>query len=66
MKFKRITLVPLQQKMMDLKLLDAEEIEWINSYHAQVLDEVGSLLREQGHRREFDWLLEQTLPIKKQ
>lgn len=65
LQFRPITLAPLQQKMIDVNLLDQDEINWINAYHRKVLTEVGDLLREQGHQKVYDWLLIQTLPITK-
>lgn len=59
MKFRPITLVPLQVKMMDLRLLTQEEIEWIDDYHKKVLDEVGPLVKNQDSEA-YDWLVEQT------
>lgn len=34
--FERLTLVPIQTKMMDTSLLTKKEVDWIDGYHAQV------------------------------
>ncbi len=38
--FETITLAPIDPKLIDVKLLDAGEIEWLNAYHARVRDEL--------------------------
>ncbi|HEY8031416.1 MAG TPA: aminopeptidase P family protein [Methylocella sp.] len=50
--FETLTLAPLDLALIELKLLDGEEIAWLNAYHARVRREI-SLLVEPGVRR---WL----------
>ena len=40
-----------------------DDIEWLNNYHAQVLESVGGLLRVLGKDKVFDWLSKQTAQI---
>uniref|UniRef100_A0A182SYS8 Peptidase M24 domain-containing protein n=1 Tax=Anopheles maculatus TaxID=74869 RepID=A0A182SYS8_9DIPT len=57
------TLVPIQQKLIDLKLLSATEIAQLNAYHRRVLDEVGPLLLQQDDSDAFQWLTDATKEI---
>lgn len=66
MRYEPITLVPLQAKMIDIKILTDKEISWINNYHDRVLKDVGALLKKQGHDNDFNWLKNQTVPIKRE
>ena len=46
---------------MDASLLTAKEIEWIDSYHTQVLELVGPLLKAKGKTEAYKWLVEETM-----
>ena len=50
--FETLTLAPLDLALIDPKLLDSEEIAWLNAYHARVWREISPLV-EPGARR---WL----------
>ena len=50
--FETLTLAPLDLALIELKLLDGEEIAWLNAYHARVRREISPLV-EPGVRR---WL----------
>ena len=52
--FETLTLCPYDTRMMDLSRMTAEEIQWINDYHAWVYAEVAPLLSEE----EAAWLKE--------
>ncbi|KAL5135977.1 Aminopeptidase P2 [Glycine soja] len=54
-----ITYVPIQIKLVDLSLLSAAEIDWLNNYHSLVWEKVSPLL--DGSARQ--WLWNNTLPI---
>ncbi len=43
LEFHALTLVPFDTRMLDLSLLTGREREWLNTYHARVLKEVGPL-----------------------
>lgn len=62
LKFRPITLVPFQLKMIDLSLLTEGEIEWIDDYHQKVKDEVGPLVEKQDPEA-YKWLVKQTEPL---
>lgn len=57
--FENITMVPIQKKLIDLQLLNKDEIDYINEYHAKVWQKVSPLL--DGESKE--WLRKETLPF---
>ncbi len=59
LEFETLTLVPFDTRMLDLALMDAAEIAWLDRYHQRVAATVGPLL--QGADR--DWLAQATRPI---
>lgn len=58
-RFEKLTHVPIQRSLMQLPLLSADELRWLDEYHAQVREKV--LPRVSGRARE--WLLANTEPI---
>ncbi|MGH6794199.1 MAG: M24 family metallopeptidase, partial [Methylocella sp.] len=50
--FETLTLAPLDLSLIEPKLLDGEEIAWVNAYHARVRGQISPLV-EPGVRR---WL----------
>ena len=59
--FERLTLVPIQAKMLAPHLLTDAELAWLDEYHAQCWREVSPRL---APGPALDWLRENTLPIK--
>jgi Xaa-Pro aminopeptidase len=57
--FENITMAPIQKKLIDLCLLDADEIAWLNSHHEEVWAKVSPLL--EGRVKE--WLRKETEPL---
>ncbi|KAF5782051.1 putative hydrolase [Helianthus annuus] len=51
--FEKLTFVPIQTKLIDLTLLSASEVNWLNDYHSQVWEKVSSLV--DGSAREWLW-----------
>ena len=39
--FETLTLAPIDRNLVDVSLLSAEELAWLNAYHARVLKEIG-------------------------
>jgi Xaa-Pro aminopeptidase len=56
LEFEAITLVPFDTRLLDVGLMSAAELAWLNSYHQQVAATIGPLL--QGPAK--DWLIEAT------
>ncbi len=42
--FETLTFAPIDRNLIDTKLLTREELQWLDSYHAQVLQNVGSFM----------------------
>jgi Xaa-Pro aminopeptidase len=55
--FERLTHIPIQKKLMDKALMSKEEIDWVNSYHAEVREKVMPLLETERAKK---WLAEAT------
>jgi len=58
--FEALTLVPFDRRLVDVALLDAAELAWIDAYHARVRDEITPLLRDAAVR---SWLEAATAPL---
>ena len=59
LKFKNLTLVPIDNKAINKYLLTTEEIEWLNNYHQEVYNNISPYLTEQ----EQEWLLQACSPL---
>lgn len=59
MAFETLTLAPIDLALVEPALLDAEEIAWLNAYHAGVRDRIGPLVDGDTRR----WLAEATRPL---
>ncbi|WP_034996906.1 aminopeptidase P family protein [Beijerinckia mobilis] len=59
--FETITLAPIDLALVDPKLLDAQEIAWLNAYHARVVAELAPLVEPEVLR----WLKQVTKRLKK-
>ena len=57
--FETLTLAPIDARLIDLKMLSAEELLWLNDYHARVRREVGPSL-DQATKA---WLDAATAPL---
>ncbi len=57
--FETLTLCPLDTRCLDLALLRADELDWLDNYHAEVRRRVLPLV--EGAAR--DWLLARTEPV---
>jgi len=59
LEFDTITLFPIDKKMIDRKLLDDQEVEWLNNYHLKVYSKLSPHLNED----EQAWLKEKCSQI---
>jgi Xaa-Pro aminopeptidase len=57
--FETLTLCPIDTRCIDRSLLRADEIAWLNGYHATVREHLGPLVEGAAKA----WLLERTAPI---
>ncbi|KAI9014754.1 putative Xaa-Pro aminopeptidase P [Gaertneriomyces semiglobifer] len=59
--FECVTVVPIQTKLVDVKLLTPEEREWLNSYHKFCWEKVSPLLTEGSDA--YEWLKRETKQV---
>lgn len=57
--FETLTLVPIDRALVEKKLLDRQEIAWLDAYHARVRKEISPLVEPEVRR----WLAEATARI---
>ena len=62
--FEDLTLVPIQQKLINTKMLDEGEIKYLNHYHQKCREKVGALLQKMGKKDGYDWMMRETEPLK--
>jgi len=54
--FEVVTMAPLCKELIVPQLLSTEEVDWINDYHSEVFEKVGSYLRDNNKTNVVDWL----------
>ncbi len=59
MSFETITFAPIDRRLMDLDLLNADEIAWLDAYHAEVWDKISGLVSGDAKA----WLKNSTAPL---
>ncbi|KAG5390164.1 hypothetical protein IGI04_031705 [Brassica rapa subsp. trilocularis] len=59
LQFEHITWAPYQVKLIDLKQLTREEIDWLNTYHLRCKDILAPFLNQ----AEMEWLKKATEPV---
>ena len=59
LEFETLTLCPIDLRCIDLALLRADEVDWLNGYHATVRERLAPLV--DGAAR--DWLLARTQAV---
>ncbi|KAI3900745.1 hypothetical protein MKW92_036320 [Papaver armeniacum] len=59
--FENITFVPIQAKLVDLSLMSAADVDWLNDYHSQVWKKVSPLVEGAASK----WLWDNTQPLVK-
>ncbi|BFZ56713.1 hypothetical protein PYCC9005_003761 [Savitreella phatthalungensis] len=57
--FDTISLHPLCRTMIDVNLLSADEIRWVNAYHVQVLETLGPVVPKEV----ANWLTDECAPL---
>lgn len=57
--FETLTLVPIDQRLIDTSLLNTDEIKWLNRYHQQVYETISPRLDAPV----ASWLRSQTVPL---
>ena len=59
MHFEVLTMVPFCTEGLDLSLMNADQLDWLNQYHQTVYDTIHPYLSEE----EKDWLYTITRPL---
>ncbi len=59
LEFETITLCPIDRNLTDVSMLNREETDWLNQYHAEVYEKLSPYLNEE----EKDWLKKVTAEI---
>ncbi len=58
--FETLTFAPIDLRLVELKLMSAEEIAWLNAYHAEVAKKIGPALDATDRK----WLAQATAALK--
>jgi Xaa-Pro aminopeptidase len=54
LKFKKLTMIPMQKNLVDLELMADTELDWLDAYHEQVLANISPLVKDDS--RALAWL----------
>jgi len=57
--FETLTFAPIDRRLIEVRMLDAEELAWLNCYHAHVLAKIGPTLSG----GDLEWLRQACAPI---
>ncbi|XP_034173971.2 xaa-Pro aminopeptidase ApepP isoform X2 [Osmia lignaria lignaria] len=63
LKFRDITLVPYEPKLIDISMLNPSHRRWLNNYNRRIREEVGPELKRRLKMNAFDWMLTKTATI---
>ncbi|CAJ0944804.1 unnamed protein product, partial [Mesorhabditis belari] len=66
LRFKELTLVPIQLTLIKKNLLEKKHVAWLNEYHATVLRVVGKYLLKTGKEAVYLWLEKQCVQLDEQ
>jgi Xaa-Pro aminopeptidase len=59
LQFRTLTYVPIDTRLIDRSLMSSQEIDWLNSYHAECRNKLESTLTAS----DAAWLVKATAPI---
>uniref|UniRef100_A0A0A9ZGQ6 Xaa-Pro aminopeptidase 1 n=2 Tax=Lygus hesperus TaxID=30085 RepID=A0A0A9ZGQ6_LYGHE len=62
---KTITLCPIQTKLIDPNLLNAEELKWLNDYHEEIRQTLVPIAERKGNLALKNWLIKETEALMK-
>jgi len=46
LKFEKLTMIPIQKNLIDIKLMTDDELDWLDGYHQEIFEKVSPLLEE--------------------
>ena len=58
--FETLTLAPIDRRLIDVSLLTADEVRWLDDYHARVAEQIGPLVDDETRA----WLIDATRPLR--
>jgi Xaa-Pro aminopeptidase len=58
--FETLTLAPIDRRLVDMRLMTGDEIDWLNAYHAEVRETLTPLVADETRA----WLSEATAPLR--
>lgn len=61
--FECLTFIPIQTKLMDLKIMSDDEIAWVNRYHEQVWEKISPRVQKEEVK---EWLQKATAKISRE
>ncbi|KAI0646631.1 Creatinase/aminopeptidase [Trametes meyenii] len=61
LRFEHVTLCPMGKNLIDVSLLSIKEREWLDAYHAEILQKVGPLVEKD--ERALRWLKRECSPL---
>lgn len=44
LRFNKLTMIPIQKNLIDMKLMTTEELDWLDAYHQEIFEKVSPLL----------------------
>ena len=59
LRFSYLTLIPIDANCIDVSMLDAAEVAWVDAYHADVRRQLSPLLEGEA----LEWLVRKTAPL---
>nr|HOW16961.1 M24 family metallopeptidase C-terminal domain-containing protein [bacterium] len=60
LKLAQMTYCPYERELIDVKMLDQKELDWINKYHKIVLKKLKPMIKD---RAMLDWLKKACAPL---
>lgn len=61
---KKLTMIPIQKNLIVMSLMSDEELDWLDSYHAEVFQKVGPLMDKNSAG--YEWLTKACEKIKRE
>ena len=57
--WRTLTFAPIDRRLIDIDLLDADSLAWLNAYHAETFDKIGPRVAPETK----EWLRQATRPL---
>lgn len=57
------TFVHFDKNLIDIKLLNKEQIDWLNDYYKKIRKNVGDYLKENNYLEAYNYLISKTEPF---